>query len=41
MILSLKTNIILPEIAEGIYSEGEIPKGDYIIIPPPTTISPS
>lgn len=34
MILSLKTNIILPEIAEGIYSEGEIPKGDYIIIPP-------
>ncbi len=34
MILNMKTNIHLPEIAEGIYSEGEIPKGDYVIVPP-------
>ncbi len=34
MILGAKTNIILPEIAEGIYSESDMPKGDYVIVPP-------
>ncbi len=34
MILDAKTNINLPEIAEGIYSESDMPKGDYVIVPP-------
>ncbi len=33
-ILYGKTETILPEIAEGVYSCGKIPKGDFILIPP-------
>ncbi len=29
-----KNNLNLPEIAQGIYTSSEIPKGDYVIIPP-------
>lgn len=33
-VLNKKTNITLPEVAEGIYTTGEIQKGDFVIIPP-------
>ena len=34
LFLDSKLNVILPTVAEGIYSFGNIPKGDFIIIPP-------
>lgn len=33
-ILSCKTRVRLPMVAEGIYASGNIPKGDFTIIPP-------
>ena len=33
-ILNKKINILLPEIAEGIFAEDSIPQGDFSIIPP-------
>ena len=33
-VLEGKTNISLPEIAEGIFATQNIPKGDFVIVPP-------
>lgn len=33
-ILNNKTSVILPKIAEGVYTTGEMPSGDFVIIPP-------
>ncbi len=33
-VLERKTNIALPEIAEGIFTTQNIPKGDFVIVPP-------
>ncbi len=33
-ILNNKTSVLLPRIAQGVYASGNIPKGDFVIIPP-------
>ncbi len=33
-ILSSKTNVFIPGIAKGVFTDGKLPKGDYTIIPP-------
>lgn len=34
LFLDGKVNTILPTVAKGIYSSGDLPKGDFVIIPP-------
>ncbi len=34
MLLKSDFNALLPKVAEGIYALGDVPKGDYVIIPP-------
>ncbi len=33
-VLNLKTSISLPEVAEGVYVDSAVPKGDFVIVPP-------